>query len=83
MIDPNTVIWDPCDVDPDNPNLEGAAFFAYLSGVDQATSDAEFHPGLPDWKGLTELCGEDPLGMSPTGLRLLIKKLSIPPIVRD
>jgi hypothetical protein len=60
MIDPATVTWDPCDQDPENLDLEGAAFLAYMSRVDQATSDAEFSPGQSDWKAYTDLCGENP-----------------------
>lgn len=71
-IDPDAVTWDPCDQDPNNPDLEGAAFFAYLSRIDQATSDAEFHPGQSDWKAYTELCGA-PQGMSAESLRLLFE----------
>jgi len=72
MIDPDTVTWDPCDLDPEDPNLEGTAFFAYLSRIDQATADAEFQPGQSDWKAYTDLCGE-PVGMSAESLRLLFE----------
>ncbi len=72
VIDPDTVTWDPCSQDPGNPDLEGVAFFSYLSRIDQATSDAEFQPGQGDWKAYAELCGE-PVGMSADSLRLLIE----------
>jgi hypothetical protein len=71
-IDPDTVTWDPCNQDPANPDLEGAVFLAYLSRIDQATIDAEFHPGQSDWKAYTDLCGE-PVGMSAEPLRLLFE----------
>ena len=71
-IDPDTVIWDPCDQDLNNPNLEGAAFLAYLSRIDQATTDAEFQPGQSDWKTYIDLCGV-PVGMSAESLRLLFQ----------
>lgn len=73
VIDPDTVTWDPCDMDPDNPDLEAGAFLAYMSRVDQATSDAEFQPGQGDWKAFIDLCGEQPVGMSAESLRWLIQ----------
>lgn len=72
VIDAATVTWDPCEQDLGNPDIEGAAFFAYMSRIDQGTSDAEFHPGQSDWKAYTDLCGE-PVGMSAESLRLLFE----------
>jgi hypothetical protein len=71
VIDPDTVTWDPCQIDLEDPDLQAAAFFAYLSRIDQATSDAEFQPGQSDWKPYTDLCGDEP-GMSLDPLRFLI-----------
>lgn len=71
-IDPENVTWDPCEMNPEDPDLEGAAFFAYLSRVDQATTDAEYQPGQSDWEAYADLCGE-PVGMSAESLRLLFE----------
>jgi len=72
VIDPGTVTWDPCALDPEDPDLEGAAFFGYLSRIDQATSDAEFQPGQSDWRAFIDLCG-DPFGIPAESLRWLIQ----------
>jgi hypothetical protein len=66
VVDPATVTWDPCDPEI-SLDGDGAGFIAYLSKVDQATSDAEFHPGQSDWKAYTDLCGDPPLPVA-TGL---------------
>jgi hypothetical protein len=75
IIDPDSVTWDPCDVDPDEPELEGAAFFAYLSRIDQTTSDAEFQPGQSDWKPYQDLCGDEPPGIPAMDLGFLFDEV--------
>lgn len=69
VIDPATVTWDPCELDPNNPDPETTAFLAYLSRIDQATSDAEFQPGQSDWQDYIDLCGGLP-GMPVSWIRL-------------
>jgi hypothetical protein len=61
-IDPDSITWDPCEVDlEDLASLQGI-FIAYLSRADQVTGDAEFILGGTDWAEYVEECGSIPLG---------------------
>jgi hypothetical protein len=61
-IDPNSITWDPCEVDlEDLASLKGI-FIAYLSRADQVTGDAEFILGVTDWREYIEECGSIPIG---------------------
>ena len=68
VIDPDTVDWDPCDLDINNLDLDTVLFLSYASRIDQATSDAEFQPGQSDWSAYQDLCGTSP-GLTGVGPR--------------
>jgi hypothetical protein len=59
QIDPATITWDPCSATGGVGFVPGF-FLGYLSKVDQATGDAEFHLGQVDWTDYVTACGEDP-----------------------
>ncbi len=58
-VEPDSITWDPCSAGDELGEIPGL-FLAYLSKVDQATGDAEFHLGQVDWSGYVDVCGEDP-----------------------
>lgn len=59
QVDPATITWDPCSATGGIGFVPGF-FLSYLSKVDQATGDAEFHLGQVDWTDYVTACGEDP-----------------------
>jgi len=62
-IDPDTITWDPCDIDLEELDLGSlkGLFIAYMSRGDQVTGDAEFILGSTDWREYVEECGGIPL----------------------
>lgn len=58
-IDPATITWDPCD-QGSWTGFNAGFFLAYLSKVDQATGDGEFHLGQVDWSQFEADCGQAP-----------------------
>jgi hypothetical protein len=58
-VDPETITWDQCDPSAESEFGSGV-FLTYLSKVDQATGDAEFHYAQTNWTDYVEECGEQP-----------------------
>jgi hypothetical protein len=60
-LDPDTITWDPCDVDVENIDSLRGVFIAYISRIDRSTGDAEYIPSQTDWTEFLEQCEELPI----------------------
>jgi len=59
-VDPDSIMWDPCDPTSWGFGTGYAVFMAYISKVDQATGDGEFAFGQNDWTNFVFDCDVDP-----------------------
>ncbi len=59
-VDPDSIMWDPCDPASWGFGTGYALFMTYISKVDQATGDGEFAHGQNDWFDFTFDCDIDP-----------------------
>jgi hypothetical protein len=59
-IDPSSISWDPCTQNVEDIGGLFGMFVAYMSRVDNASGDAVFLLGQPDWEGYVDECGEEP-----------------------